>query len=158
VAALPDLDLSLGRAAQIFAAFMALAGLLGQALYYRLALQQRGRQSRNLLRLLPLVLYLLLLVVFASDSSWSVAFARALGPVTLFAIALSFVVVVGSALISASRKTHIPLFAGLVAWVLALNYYDLNDGHLLTKNFSTSRGQLVDGAYTEWTKLRDVRD
>jgi hypothetical protein len=109
VAGLADLEGGVGRAGRILAASVAIAGLLAQVLYYRLALHRRLAGSRKVLRLLPLGLYLLLLLVFASESSGRVAFARTLGPVTLFAVALSFVVAGGSALISASRKTRLPL-------------------------------------------------
>jgi hypothetical protein len=105
IASLPDVDPQLRSNALKIAAAVFLAGFLSQVLYYWLSLHPHRGQSRNVLRYFPLALYLVLLLIFTCASAGTVAFARALGPVALFAVALSFIVAACSFLISVGRKT-----------------------------------------------------
>ena len=159
IAALPDQGSGLQSAARKTAAAIIVVGALSQLLYYWLALHQRRRRSRNILRYLPLALYLILFGTFLGNTPTTVAIARGLGPVALFAIALSAVVAGSSFLLAAGRKTGIPWFWALLAWVVVLNYYDLNDGHPLGKALGQERfSDQIDGAYHKWAGLRPVAD
>lgn len=160
IASLPDVELHTKTNAELVALSILLVGILAQISYYWLLLRQQRHRSRQMIRLVPFALYLTLFIIFSFDTPGTIAFARTLGPVALFGIALSLIVALCSMLIVAGRSVGFPFFTAIVVWALILNYFDLSDGHPLVgePNDKQAISDQINWALHKWASLRSVKD
>jgi hypothetical protein len=158
IARLGELDGATKMMAAWLTAAAAAVGVLSQYLYVRLHRQKGIGSLREALLATPFALFAVFLLVFGfttrSQTFDGVTVARYIGPVALFGFGLSFIAAAGSALLLLGRRTRVPFFAILAAWVLLLNYLDVNDNHQIAQVPSKNGISLqIDSVFDRWSAL-----